>query len=115
MNDWRKLIFTLVLFTIILSAFILIQNQSLAYPLNNSNIYATDYNASLGLELRLSLIFNTSNPKSIIIKIDVFNALPYLNNVPASDKWIIRGLTFGPCNSINFPVGIAISFEVSIH
>ncbi len=62
-----------------------------------------------GLSLSLSLNSTTLQPgQEIVVTIDEQNTLTAVNYVPASDNWPLKGLTLGPCGTLNYPIGVAI-------
>lgn len=61
-----------------------------------------------GLRLYVSLnatVFRLG--QSVNISVREYNPLAQSINLSRSDRWPMRGLTIGPCGTINFPMGIA--------
>ncbi len=44
----------------------------------------------------------------ISVSINEKNTLAWVNNMPASSAWVIKGLNDGPCGTLNYPFGIAV-------
>lgn len=62
-----------------------------------------------GLSLTLSLNSTIlQHGQEILVTIDEQNTLAVVNNVSASDNWPVKGLSLGPCGTLNYPVGVAI-------
>jgi hypothetical protein len=62
-----------------------------------------------GLSLSLSLNSTTLQPgQEISVLIDEQNTLTTVNNVSASNGWPLKGLSLGPCGTVNYPIGVAI-------
>jgi hypothetical protein len=62
-----------------------------------------------GLILSLALNSTTFQPgQEISVVIDEQNTLATVNNVFASNSWPLRGLSVGPCGTLNYPFGVAI-------
>ena len=61
------------------------------------------------LELSLSLNATSIRPgQSVNVSLGEWNQLAQLNNVTAESDWALRGLSLGPCGTINYPMGIAL-------
>jgi len=90
--------------------------MSLAYPawlLSHLTASAfntgSDSNSALGIRLDLSV--NSTSLKSgdkIAITISERNLRLVPNEVQAASDWKIRGLSLGPCGTVNLPIGFAI-------
>ncbi len=75
-------------------------------PPNTSSTTSESVN---GLILSLSLNSTTFQPgQEISVVIDEQNTLAAVNNVSASNGWPLRGLSVGPCGTLNYPMGVAI-------
>ena len=62
-----------------------------------------------GLRLSLSIDATTYQPgQQVTIVIDETNTQLKTNNVPASDKWPLNGLSVSSCGTLNFPFGMAV-------
>jgi hypothetical protein len=62
-----------------------------------------------GLSLSLSLDSTTYQPgQAVSIVIDETNTLSKTNNVSATDKWPLSGLSVSSCGTLNYPFGVAI-------
>ena len=62
-----------------------------------------------GLSLSLSTDATTYQPgQQVTIVIDETNTQLKTNNVPASDKWPLTGLSVSSCGTLNFPFGMAV-------
>ena len=72
--------------------------------------------AANGLLLGLSLNQTTiESGQTVGITVYERNTLAMVNNVSASDKWPVSGLSIGPCGPLNLPIGIVVySGNVSI-
>src|SRR2546428_5476502 len=60
--------------------------------------------------LALSLFLNSTRIRpgqGISITVQEKNTLSTVNNVSASTKWPLSGLSLGPCGPLNFPLGVA--------
>ncbi len=75
-------------------------------PPNTSSTTSESVN---GLSLSLSLNSTTLQPgQEISVLIDEQNTLTTVNNVSASNGWPLKGLSLGPCGTVNYPIGVAI-------
>lgn len=75
-------------------------------PLNTSSTTSESVN---GLLLSLSLNATTFQPgQEILVVIDEQNTLATVNNVSTSNSWPLKGLSLGPCGTLNYPIGVAI-------
>ncbi|MDG6934562.1 MAG: hypothetical protein JRN68_07660 [Nitrososphaerota archaeon] len=92
----------------------------LLYSFNISNTispYPSQFpNTSLGLSsvqsLKLSIHLNTTdlvNGQSISVTVKEYNVLATSITVSASNNWTIRGLSVGPCGTLNYPFGFGIA------
>jgi len=73
------------------------------------NISSTTSESVNGLILSLSLNSTTFKPgQEISVVIDEQNTLATENNVSASNSWPLKGLSLGPCGTVNYPIGVAI-------
>ena len=62
-----------------------------------------------GLSLSLTLNSTTFQlGQEISVIIDEQNTLATVNNVSTSNGWPLRGLSVGPCGTLNYPIGVAI-------
>mgnify|MGYP001626368932 FL=1 len=78
-------------------------------PHNERNSNTQIFLHSNGLELLLSI--NSSDIKqggSIAVNISLINILHSVNLVSAGHSWIVSDVSLGPCNNMNYPVGIAV-------
>lgn len=46
--------------------------------------------------------------QGVEIGIQEYNMLPRISELPASNKWPVKGLSLGPCGMLNFPMGLAV-------
>ena len=75
-------------------------------PPNTSSATSESVN---GLMLSLSLNSTIFQPgQEISVVIDEWNTLATANKVSASNSWPLRGLSVGPCGTLNYPFGVAI-------
>ncbi len=73
------------------------------------NTSSTTSKSVKGLMLSLSLNSTTFQPgQEVSVVIDEQNTLATENNVSASNSWPLRGLSLGPCGTLNYPFGVAI-------
>lgn len=101
--------------TVIAALFTITSVISLGFgcPLNKTAtetpLPPTDSCGSKCLSLSLSLNSTILQPgQEIVVTIDEQNTLTAVNYVLASDNWLLKGLSLGPCGTLNYPVGVAI-------
>jgi hypothetical protein len=62
-----------------------------------------------GLSLSLTLLTSTYQPgQEVTIVINEYNTLSTTNNIPASNKWPLKGLNLDPCNPLSATLGVAL-------
>ena len=65
--------------------------------------------SSLGLSLEMSVnATQIPSQDAISFNATVFNTLPSADNLTAADDWAVQGLSSGPCDLDNFPVGFGV-------
>jgi len=78
-------------------------------PSSFVGVKSTTTEPTAGLVLGLALNQTTISPgQTVAIRVYERNILQRTNNVSASDKWPVNGLSAGPCGSLDLPVGIAL-------
>src|SRR2546428_10313470 len=84
-------------------------NNSFPRPSSYFDSGSTTVKSVDGLALNLLLNSTRIRPgQGVAITVQEKNTLSSVNNVSASMKWPLSGLSLGPCGPLNFPIGVAI-------
>jgi hypothetical protein len=84
-------------------------SQTIKAPVDFTGITSTNATSGNGLSLSLSVNSTEFQPsQGISIVIEERNTLTATNNVTTSKNWPLKGLSTGPCGTLNYSFGISI-------